>query len=366
MLKIKRVLIASILAVSLISCTSFQTKIIPPKVIVQPKKDSDYPLEKRVETKLKDVYGYENVYLKNLYDLTFEDTDETYKLPSDLEKAIGLDFREKNIELRDKAKFEREVFGIAEKLGYSKEKIKSLQPLEALELVGYIVAENYEFKFINYSDKTIDEIFEARRIKCTDYMYSVIAVFDIIKEINPRLNNVYVTTHLFCRYIGHAWNTIVVMGKEDVQVAYFDATWYDTGETEDFNATDKWHIDFERWKSQLYADLGDYDAAQQELKQLIEKTKDERRLEQLLERSAYYYFAAHENKTSLKVYEQLLEDFQDSKSKDEYIYYVGWNSYVLGDYERVEECIKILREQYPDSLYKLDRLEEHMKQIFKN
>lgn len=356
-------LISSMLAVSLISCAPLNKKVIPPPKVIQKKIVPRRPLEKRIEgTRLKDVYGYDSVHLKDFYDLTFENTDKNYKIPTDLEEAIDLgNVGRRSLELENKEEFRKKILGIAEELEYSEKKIKSLQPLEALELVGNIVVENYEYKQINYDGKTIDQIFETREIKCTDYMYSVIAVFDLMKEMNPNLNNVYVRTHLFSRYIGHAWNTIVVMGKKDVQIAYFDATWYDTEEAENFNATDRWHIDFERWRSQLYADLGDYDAAQKELKPLISKTKSKIRLEQLLERSAYYYFLADEYDASLKMYKQLADEFPKSKDMDEYIYYLGLNYFGLGDYEHMKECIEILKNQYPKSPYKLDYLEKYIK-----
>lgn len=321
-------------------------------------------LEQRLEsTRLEDVYGYDHVYLKNFYDLTFENTKKTYKMPADLEKAITpSNFEKKQVEVKDKAEFKREVLSIAKKLKYSEEKIRTLKPLEALEMVAKIVAENYTFKFINYDNKSIDQVFETREAKCTDYTYSVIAVFNLVKEMNPHLNNVYVTNHLFSRNIGHAWNTIVVMGKTSVQVAYFDATWYDTKAAEDLNATDKWHVDFERWRSQFYAALNDYDSAQEELRPLIEKTKNEVRLEQLLERSAYYYFLADDYENSLEAYERLAGEFPRSRDRAEYIYYIGWLYFELRDFENVLRCIEILKTQYPDSPYQLENLEKRIKE----
>lgn len=321
-------------------------------------------LEQKTKQNLKERYGYEHVYLKSFYDLEFEKTDEIYEIPSDLESVIkGSSFFKSQTQISNKEKFENNVLKIAKDLGYAEDEIKILPAGEVLDLSARIVAENFSFKQINYEDKSIDEVFEIGKSKCTDYTYSVIAVFNMFKGINPNLKNVYVIGHKFCRYIGHAWNTVIVVGEEDVQIAYLDSTWYDTKSAEDLNATDKWHVDFERWKSQFYAELGDYCSAQQELKSLVEKTIDKKRLEDLLEDSARYYYWGKDYVNSLKVYNELVEKFPGSKQMDEYVYYVGWIYYELKDYEHAKECIETLRTKYSNSVYKLDYVEEQIRNI---
>lgn len=316
------------------------------------------------EKNVKDLYGYKNVYLKNFYDLEFEDANKKYDMPYDLEGIIeGSSFFKSRIRISNPERFKKKVLEITENLSYAEEDISNLTPEESLNLAALVVAENYDFKLVNYEGKSIDEIFEIGKAKCTDYTLSVIAVFNLFKEMNPSLKNVYVVDHHFCRYIGHAWNTIIILGNGGIQVSYMDSTWYDTKDAEDLNATDKWHIDFEKWRSQFYEELRDYSSAQKELQPLIEKTTDKKRLEELLDNSARYYYWGKDYKNSLRVYKELVEKFPDSKRMDKYVYQMGWVYYELKDYKHVKECIGILKTKYPHSTYKLDYLEKFIEML---
>ena len=325
----------------------------------------------------------EKINLARLEDLLVDDSEE-YPLPPRLKNFLDIRYA-----VDDKKKFSENVFRNAEKLGFSLEKIKSLDALSSITLAADLVAgrmsyEDKDPRKIEEPRKSVDAIFSSGRGDCDKYTKLTAAVFDLFKSVNPRLKNIYFTNNIFrdsqflqdwaaainrvpeeCSYpeifdvlkkefpahevnqMFHDWNAVFILQGGKLQIAMIDVTNYDFNGI--LEALDEEHVDLssEEWKLRLYAML--------ELRGRIKDAdfgaiKNPRTRQRIMDELAFHYFLNREYQTSLDLYDRLHSENTDDYLMDDYLYYTGLMMKRMGQEEgrkRHDELIK----RFPESFF---------------
>lgn len=179
---------------------------------------------------------------------------EPVPVPYDIARRILA----KAVSLRpEPEKFRKMVFGAAEKLGYGEDELGGLDAKVSIMLAVDIVAgrmEPFNVDFDNDFLKKYGEhlsyygYFEIGKGDCDKYSTTTIAVFNMFREINPRLSNVYM-----CDQVGgqmpHSWNSVLVIEKDRIKVSYIDPIFYDNGEGLEAS---EFHLDKDRFMESFY------------------------------------------------------------------------------------------------------------------
>jgi len=198
-------------------------------------------------------------------------SNQQIELPKDLKKYLSDKWNNPKIE--NCTRFEEEVWQEAAKLGYSPEKLKTPSVKDAImaavEIVGsrltyYDVDIDMEFIKEHGEFLPNDVYFHLGLGDCDKYRDAIIAVFALIKELNPGLQNVYLSNEElggnFCR---HAWVSVLILQEDCLILSHIDPTFYDNDgslEAEDgFHITLKHNIFLTKFYDKLvnYSDFED-------------------------------------------------------------------------------------------------------------
>lgn len=188
--------------------------------------------------------------------------DEEIALPTDLKKFLDDDFN--NPKIQDPQQFEQTFWKETDKLGFTADKFKEMTVLQAIKTVVKIVGARITYCDVdgdtNFT-KTygqhlpIDVYFELGLGDCDKYRSATIAAFKIIKPLNPRLKNVYLSTEeLGGNTQLHAWVSVVIPQQDRLILSHIDPTFYDNGgklEADDFHITLRNNIFLARFYREL-------------------------------------------------------------------------------------------------------------------
>lgn len=196
-------------------------------------------------------------------------SNKKIKIPSDLESILN--DKTLNPKIKDNDKFKEEIFDRALKLGYDINKIKSLQPDKAVKLSLDIVKSRFTYldvdtdkEFIKtYGDSlTLDQYYDIGYADCGKYSYLLVYVFNLFKEINPNLQNYYMSDNRLGSFTNHhCWNVLIGLKEKELIISHIDPTSYDaTGIYEIKKGNEISDNDLEII-ADLYKYLGDYDTS---------------------------------------------------------------------------------------------------------
>ncbi len=186
--------------------------------------------------KISELYGKrgERITYKDYSKIPWEQIDSNEIKIKNLEDA----FVEPRIE--NKEGFRDSVFAEAEKLGYNEEKIKNLSAKESIDLSANILANRYksflvddDTSFTNKYGTNLpnDRYFNLGLGDCDKYSHSFIGVFNIFREINKNLSNIYVTEasgkENELDKTGHSWDLLMLFTKNSMFLSEIDPTFYD-------------------------------------------------------------------------------------------------------------------------------------------
>jgi hypothetical protein len=210
--------------------------------------------------------------------------------PEDLRRAVlsPLD------NLADPKRFEHRVLGILWHSGWGEHRIRILSPHRAVLLAVQTVVDRMAYAAVDtlpeYQElrekhgglhNAVDVCFEIGKGDCDKYAALVAHVFDILKQRNPRLRNVFVVPYAIGadytsedRRATHAWNSVILVGDRDITVSHIDATdcdrelayarhWREEIDKDDppgLEATEE-HIKPAHFLANFYWDIRDYRAA---------------------------------------------------------------------------------------------------------
>jgi len=319
-----------------------------------------------------DTYG-KNIKYYNFSELP-EDLipKEEVKLPSDLEYGINSCFNRPNI--RNPYKFREEVLKEAEKLGYTEEMLKSLSPKEAIFTASRITGSKINYHLVDSdpefigkygTDISSDEYFYIGLGDCDKYRNITIGIFDIMKEINPNLKNVYLSSEMIGGYMDfHAWVSIIIPCKEDIMLCHVDPTFDDNNgkfECEENHIM----IKNEGYKAYFYKGIYDYETAYTLFEDSIKKQKNDEFLETLLADASFTLFMESHYKPEFAAerIEKIIQTYEE-KGFDDHLDSLLYRAFMIyketGDKEKAKYYKQRLFKEFPDSYWVKD-INKHKK-----
>lgn len=335
-------------------------------------------------------------YGKNIVYFDFSQFDEglvpneKIKLPKDLEEYLDSIFS--TPEIKNPQQFKEDFWEEAYRLNYSVEKFKKMSVKEAIMAAVEITASRYTYMEVDdkkgefvkkYGDSHPDDFyFHLGLGDCDKYRASTIAAFSIIKDFNPKLENVYLSTEeLGGTMEGHAWVSVLIPQKTCLWLSHIDPTFYDNddsleaaiydkdeaatyGKYEVFYANNFVHIwvDNDSFKAYFYHTLDDYVFAYDLFEEALSKTKDEVRIERLLDDMSFSVLLLSPYKTAVDKMEWVRQQYE-SRGFTENLDTILYRSYkVYADAKNLEVSEKYkqrLFKGFPDSYWtKLIKKEE--------
>ncbi len=186
----------------------------------------------------------------------------------------------------------------------------------------------------------------------------MIACFEIIKKLNPKLENVYLSREeLGGSMEGHAWVSVIIPQKDGLMLSHVDPTFYDNeGELEASKDEFDAHILVynNAFKAYFYHKLGSYEYAYAIFEESLSKTTDEKTVEKLLDDMSFTILMMSHNKTPLKEIEWILQQYESKGFKDN-LDDILYRSYEVhkraGDKEKSEAYLQRLFKEYPKSYW---------------
>lgn len=161
--------------------------------------------------------------------------DRKIELPKDLKEF--LDYKYNNPMIENPLRFEQEAWEEAHKLGYTLDNLKNASFKEAIMAAVEIVVSRLTYHSVDWDENFIrkygkhqptDVYFHLKLGDCDKYRDATIGVFDIIKKLNPRLQNVYLSNEkLGSNHEQHAWISIVIPQDDYLILSHIDPTFYD-------------------------------------------------------------------------------------------------------------------------------------------
>ncbi len=316
----------------------------------------------------REVYGV-NIEYKN-----FSEMDDYLKnvqpgpIPNDLEKYIFNKHHRPRIE--NPERFQREVWEEAERLGYLEGSAPYLGIKESIMLAVKISVSQFVYFDVDHDKKfiekhgsflPIDEYFHLRLGDCDKYRDATIAIFDMIKVVNPRLENVYLSTELLGGNgdAPHAWVSIIIAEKDRLVLSHIDPTFYDAGQPLD---AEEFHISLQNdyYIASFYLEISETVSDFEFVLPLFNEAYNRTESGDLKKRAFYniIYCADmlvfSEPRLALKTIrwaEDQKEILEDRASLLQLVQ-VSYSIYSeVGDKERAKEFKEILYSEFPDSFW---------------
>lgn len=213
------------------------------------------------------------IYDDNIRYITFSQIDfknlsrRKINPPDDMINIFSLHHKE----IKNRNQFDELIFEEAEKLGYDKGKIKALNPKEAVQLSLDILAKKMTYfevdkdeSFIKEHGKylPIDEYFSLGKGDCDKYASIFAEIFNLVKSLNPKLKNVYVSNNpLGRKIIIHDWNILAFLEKREAIVTHIDPTQYDNNGKLEAEIGYHFPTNDLEFKARFFSDLWDWDKA---------------------------------------------------------------------------------------------------------
>lgn len=186
-------------------------------------------------------YGTNIVYLNFLSIPRNLDWSVHYPAPRDL--ADSLNQRHNKYRIENNKRFTEMIWAEGKKSGINPGTVASAHPLDCVKMAVDIVASGITYHLVDNDKKFIkkhgeflphDKYFSLGLGDCDKYASLVIAVFDIFKQHNHRLQNIYISSdHFGGEALLHAWNSVIILQKDKMILSHIDPTFHDnSGELE--------------------------------------------------------------------------------------------------------------------------------------
>jgi hypothetical protein len=312
-----------------------------------------------VGEKTYDLYGTDIIF-QDFSDINFEIVpNEKIDLPRDLKSKIK--YEKKWCDIDDFAKFEKLVWQESQMLGYKKEDIALLLPKEVIEHSINIVINRFDPRYVD-SDKdfikihgknlSIDKYFTIGEGDCDKYACSFLQVFDLIKDNNPNLENVYATREWAGGNLqNHAWNALILVHERDIVISHIDSIFYDSDKSFGFEA-DEYHLSTNRGiaTSTFYKNLGELDIAYEMLQKSFTETNNFEEKEWILSELAYLGYRLGEIEKTAYAKEEA-EKIGVINEMDEILYFSYEAERSFGNKDYANSLKERLIEEFPDSFW---------------
>jgi len=229
---------------------------------------SSYELSKMYHSSIRDeiisqkstleIYQ-QNIFYQDFSKIKINKSPDRIAIPGDIARQILIG--DLIVQFEDTKRFEREVFLEAEKLGYTREKIRLLDPRDSVEAAVKIVASRMTWEDVD-NEKTdffkkngrlsVDNYFYLGLGDCDKYSFLTSAVFRILKT-QSGIENAHVLPFSLGGNSGlkHAWNTVVFIEKDKITFSDIDVVQYDTKNNMDATSG---HLDKDNYIQRAFGD----------------------------------------------------------------------------------------------------------------
>lgn len=308
-----------------------------------------------IAPKTSEKYGT-NIEYYDFSKIPFETIPEKgIKVPRDLENIL----KRTKPSIASEKTFKELVLQEAEKIGYSETDLSKLSCKKAVEATVDITANRIKYHSVDSdidfikkygNDITHDRYFEIGLGDCDKYAAITIGVFDIIKENNNNLKNVYLSNSTLGGDLQlHEWNSLVILKEDAMMLSHLDPTFYDNGG--ELEAREGYHIHLNKklFLGRFYRGLLDYDKALEIYKSVFDEVGKEEQEYVCMESSSIAYL-----KGSLEEFEWIEEPYYSNKLTEGFdkILYNHYDTLKkLGKKEEARKKKKELLERFPDSFW---------------
>ena len=224
--------------------------------------------------------------------------DKEIPLPNDLKYCLSSIIYSPRIQ--NPQSFERLFWEEANKLGLAADKFKEMDIQQAVTAIVKVVGSRITYclvdkdtSFINkYGEHlSIDKYFYLGLGDCDKYRNACIAAFKIVKVLNPKLQNVYLSTKGFGgNQQPHAWVSVIIPQETLLILSHIDPTFYDNGgalEADEFHITLQNNIFLGYFYGILLGSENNL-YAYQIFEKAVPMIEDEKQLENILDRMSFY------------------------------------------------------------------------------
>ena len=292
---------------------------------------------------------------------------EKIRLPKDL--GSYLKGRHQMIKVKDRQKFRSDFWMEAVKLDYMPETFEKMTVKEAIKAAVDIVASRFEYTEVdeekNWFNKkygsqlNIEEYFHLKYGDCDKYRDAVMLSFDIIKEFNKKLDNIYLSwgEELGGILERHAWIAILIPREGNLILSHIDPTFYDNnGELEASKDKEDPHILIynEAFKAYLYQGIKSHEYACELFEESISKTKDEKTIEIMLKDMSFSVLLMDDKKMAVEKIEWLTGLYESKnfkKGRDTVLYYSYKVHKSAGNKGKSEAYLQKLLKEFPESYW---------------
>lgn len=228
-----------------------------------------------------EVYGT-NIAYHDFSSWEISQSKKEIKLPKDIAYLLAVN----GPNIQDKQSFRQDVMDAAHKLGYSEDMISQLSPKEAIMLAVDITAERITYRLVDNDKEFIikhgsflphDVYFSLGEGDCDKYSAITSAIFSLFREINPKLQNVYMADkaaggkgHL---EMEHSWNSILVLEGNTLNASHIDPTFYDSQNDHLLDAGNE-HVNKFAFAGDLYQGLNDPNSMLVAYSRVLEGSKE--------------------------------------------------------------------------------------------
>lgn len=291
---------------------------------------------------------------------------EKMKLPSDLEK--GLNKGHDRPDIKNEQMFMEDFWKEAVKLDYTPDKFKEIDFKEAIQAAVEITASRFTYEPVDDSKNwfaqkygknlSTDEYFHYGLGDCDKYRNATIAVFEIIKSFNPKLENVHLSKEEFGGSMErHAWVSIIIPQKDYLILSHIDPTFYDKyGELEASKDESDSHILVynDAFKAYFYHQLEDYEYASSLFEESLSKTTDKKIIEKLLDNMSFTVLMMDDKRIASEKIEWIRQQYELKGFKDnlDNMLYRSYKVHKnIGDKKKSESYLQRLFKECPESYW---------------
>jgi hypothetical protein len=244
------------------------------------------------------IYGLNIIYY-DFYKIPVESLNfnEEIPLPADLDKFFNNNLWNPKIE--NFKELDSLFWAEASLFNLTPEKIKYMGFKEVIKVIVDIIA--YKMNYFNVdldtnftkkygSNLPIETYFKLGLGDCDKYRDLTIALFSLVKPLNPNLKNIYLSTErLGGKILPHAWVSIIILQKNRIILSHIDPTFYDNNnplEATDFHL----HLRNDVFKADFYRGLSGEENliyAYQILEGKVSTINENTELEEILDNMSY-------------------------------------------------------------------------------
>lgn len=318
-----------------------------------------------------EIYG-ENINYSDLSEILEGNiSDRKIKLPPNLEKYLTAQIHNNQTE---EEQFKKDFWKEAHKLKYSPEKFKNMDFEEAILSIVEVIESKFEealdvdndTEFIKKygEDLPISTYFRLGIGDCERYRDATIEALRIIKGINPRLKNVYISDeNLGGNIQPHAWNSILIIKDSQIILSHIEPTLYDT-EGHEYLEADDYHIDLQDkiYLAGFYESLDEDKFAYNLLKKMLDKPQSKERIELILDRmgDSCSMISFDNPEEALQKFNKVMKHYEAlnfTKNLDNVLYNAYEINKSAGNPKKAERYKQRLIKEFPDS-YWIDSLKD--------